>query len=162
MRLQQKIVSLASLKKKLVSLRKQRKVIAFTNGCFDIIHAGHVSYLEKAKGKNRVLIIGLNSDSSVKKIKGPKRPIVTEKERALVLAALSCVDFVTIFKEETPYNLIKALAPDVLIKGADWKEKKAVGSDIVEAKGGKVEYIRYIPHCSSTNIIKTILTKCVK
>ncbi|MBF0521556.1 MAG: D-glycero-beta-D-manno-heptose 1-phosphate adenylyltransferase [Candidatus Omnitrophica bacterium] len=160
--LRNKILSLSSLKKRIASLRRQGKTIAFTNGCFDIIHAGHVSYLEKAKGRDRILIVGLNSDSSVRKIKGPQRPIVPEKERSFVLAALACVDFVTIFQEETPYDLIKAIEPDILIKGADWKEKTAVGSDIVRNRGGKVEYIRYVPNCSSTNIIKSILEKCAK
>lgn len=157
---QEKIVSRTTLHKKIALLRRQKKVIAFTNGCFDILHAGHVSYLQKAKGKNRILIVGLNSDVSVKKIKGPKRPIVREQDRALVLAALSCVDFITIFSQETPYELIKKIQPDILIKGADWKDKQAIGSDIVKARGGKVEYIRYRPHCSSTNIIETILKKC--
>ncbi|HNV23941.1 MAG TPA: D-glycero-beta-D-manno-heptose 1-phosphate adenylyltransferase [Candidatus Omnitrophota bacterium] len=162
MNLSQKIVSREFLKKKIRLLRQQKKTIAFTNGCFDILHAGHVSYLQKAKGKNRILIVGLNSNSSVKKIKGPNRPIVAEQERAFVLAGLSCVDFVTIFQEETPYDLIKYIQPDILIKGADWKEKQAVGADLVKARGGKVEYITYLPHCSSTRIIETILKKCVK
>ncbi len=151
-----KIVSLAALKRNISRLRRQGKTIAFTNGCFDILHYGHVSYLESAKKHNRVLIVGLNSDSSVKKIKGSKRPIIKQKERAVLLAALACVDFVVIFKEETPLNLIRAVKPDVLIKGADWKNKTAVGSDIVKSYGGKMEFIKYLSNFSTTNIIETI------
>ena len=155
-----KIVGLKALQRALGQLRRQGKTIAFTNGCFDIVHFGHVRYLEKAKGRDRVLIIGMNSDRSVRKIKGPRRPIVTEKARAAVLAALACVDYVTIFNEETPQKLIAALKPDVLIKGADWKGKTVAGSDVVRKYGGKVEYVRYVPRYSSTNIIEAIIQKC--
>jgi len=158
----QKIVSVNALKRKIKDSRRGRKKIAFTNGCFDIIHLGHVRYLETAKKKNRVLIVGLNSDRSIKKIKGSKRPIVSQIQRASVLAALECVDYVTIFNEETPLKLITALKPDILIKGADWKNKGAVGADVVYANGGKVEFIKYIPKSSTTNIINTILKKCKK
>ncbi len=157
-----KIVSSATLKKKILSLRKQGKEIAFTNGCFDILHFGHVSYLEAAKKDSRILIIGLNSDSSVRKLKGPKRPIVSENQRAAVLAALECVDFVTIFNEETPLKVIEAIKPDVLIKGADWKGKDVVGAASVKSHGGKVEFITYVDGLSSTNIIKTISERCAK
>lgn len=149
-----KIVKLPTLKKKISQLRRQGYSIAFTNGCFDILHQGHVSYLQEAKKTSRILIVGLNSDWSVKKIKGPKRPVVAEHARAVVLAALACVDYVIIFNEETPLKTIKALKPDILIKGADWKGKGAVGSDCVRANGGKIEYIKYIPGFSSTDIIK--------
>lgn len=149
-----KIVKLPTLKKKISQLRRQGYNIAFTNGCFDILHQGHVSYLQEAKKTSRILIVGLNSDRSVKKIKGPKRPVVAEHARAVVLAALACVDYVIIFNEETPLKTIKALKPDILIKGADWKGKGAVGSDCVRANGGKIEYIKYIPGFSSTDIIK--------
>jgi rfaE bifunctional protein nucleotidyltransferase chain/domain len=151
-----KIVSLSVLKKRLAGLRRAGRTIAFTNGCFDILHCGHVRYLQSAKGKERgqgrVLIVGLNSDASVRRIKGPERPIVPQKERAEVLAALEVVDFVTIFNEETPQKLIEALRPDVLIKGADWKGKPVAGSDVVK----KVEMIRYVPGCSTTNIVEKI------
>ena len=130
--------------------------IAFTNGCFDILHSGHISYLEQAKRSNRILIVGLNSDRSVRKIKGPKRPYMNEKARAVLLAALACVDYITLFNEETPIKLIDAVKPDILIKGADWKNKGAVGGDSVRANGGKVEYIKYIPGFSSTDIINRI------
>ena len=155
-----KIVSLTVLKKKLTPERKKKRNIAFTNGCFDILHAGHISYLEKAKGENRVLIVGVNSDASVRKIKGSKRPIVDQKNRARLLAALACVDYVVIFNEATPLNLITAVSPDVLIKGADWKDKEVVGSDVVRRSGGKVELIKYIAGLSTTNIIDTIRGTC--
>ena len=155
-----KIVRLRELKTHVARLRKQGYSIAFTNGCFDILHVGHVSYLELAKKKNRILIVGLNSDASVKKIKGPKRPIVSERERALILASLMYVDYVIIFNEDTPLKVIKALKPDVLIKGSDWKGKEVVGSDFVNRYGGKVELIKYRPQFSTTNIIETILKKC--
>lgn len=151
-----KIVSWASLKKHVARLRKQKKSIGFTNGCFDILHAGHVSYLERAKKKGRVLIVGLNSDRSISRIKGPQRPIVAQKQRAELLAALSCVDYVAVFNEETPLNLIKAVKPDVLIKGADWKNKEVVGADVIRPYGGRVELITYLPNFSTTKIIEKI------
>ncbi len=149
--LEKKIIGAAALKKKLSVLRKAGKTIAFTNGCFDLMHLGHVTYLQKAKKGNRVLIVGLNSDKSIRSIKGPTRPIVGQKSRAAVLAALESVDYVVIFNEDTPYNLIKALRPDVLIKGADWKGKPVVGSDIA-----KTEFIKYIDGFSTTHIIEKI------
>jgi len=151
-----KIVKLATLKKKITQFRRRRKKIAFTNGCFDILHAGHVHYLQGAKKVDRVLIVGLNSDRSVRKIKGAKRPIVNEQQRASVLAALACVDHVILFGEETPLKLIEAIKPDILIKGADWKRKGVVGSDYVEANGGKIAYIKYLSRHSSTDIIKRV------
>ena len=155
-----KIVKLKKLKGIVSRLRKEGKTIAFTNGCFDILHYGHISYLEKAKQKNRIIIIGLNSDSSVRILKGSRRPIVPERQRAAVLAALACVDYVTIFNEDTPLKLIQALIPDVLVKGADWKGKEVVGARIVKENGGRVEFIQYLPRWSTTNIIKTIAKKC--
>ena len=151
-----KILSVQTLKRKISLLRREKRVIALTNGCFDILHYGHVSYLEQAKNKDRVLIIGLNSDKSVRALKGPGRPVNKEMNRAAVLAALFCVDFVTIFDEETPYKLIKAVEPDILIKGADWKEDQIAGADIVKARGGKVELIKYVPDLSTTGMIKKI------
>ncbi len=155
-----KIVSRAALKKIVARERKKGKTIAFTNGCFDIIHYGHVSYLTSAKKDKRVLVVGVNSDASIRAIKGPHRPIITEKARAAVLAAFACVDYVTIFKEPTPYRLIKALQPDILVKGADWKGKAVVGSDIVRQRGGKVEFIKFVDRYSTTEIIESILKKC--
>ncbi len=153
----QKIITIATLKRKLSVLRNKRKKIAFTNGCFDILHNGHVSYLQKAKAKDRILVLGLNSDKSVRRIKGPKRPIVNEKDRASILAALECVDYVVIFNEDTPLKLIAAVKPDILIKGADWKGKGIVGEDVVRAHGGKIEYVKFVKDKSTTNIVKRIL-----
>ena len=147
-----KIIGIAALKKKLSVLRKAGKTIAFTNGCFDLMHLGHVTYLQKAKKGDRVLVVGLNSDRSTRRIKGPSRPIIGQKSRAAVLAALESVDFVVIFNENTPHELIKAVGPDVLVKGADWKGKKVVGADIAK----KVELIPYIKGFSTTQIIKKI------
>lgn len=160
MNTQSKIVSLTTLKKKIAAARRQGKKIAFTNGCFDILHRGHVTYLEKAARSGQTLVVGLNSDQSVRSIKGPQRPIVAEGDRARVLAALAAVDLITIFHEDTPYKLISSVKPDVLIKGADWKGKEVVGSDIVRANGGKVRLIEVVPDRSSTNIIGMVLAKC--
>lgn len=141
------------------TLKKENKKVVFTNGCFDILHAGHVDYLSKAKSFGDVLIVALNSDSSVTRIKGDKRPIVPLKERAFIIANLKAVDFVTFFEEDTPYQAIKKLVPDVLIKGADWKIDNIVGKDIVENAGGKVETIEFVNFQSTTNIIKTIIER---
>ncbi len=157
-----KVIKLPLLKKKLAVLRRQKRVIAFTNGCFDILHYGHVSYLESAKKKDRILIVGMNSDASVRSLdKGPERPIVPQDQRAAVLAGLACVDFVVIFDAPTPAGLIAALKPDVLIKGADWKGKQVAGADAVKANGGRVEFITYIDRLSTTNIIEKIRRQCL-
>lgn len=138
-------------------LKAQNKKIVFTNGVFDIIHRGHVEYLSEAKKIGDVLIVGLNSDSSVKMIKGEKRPIVAEENRAYVLANLKPVDYVVIFNEDTPYNIIKKIVPDILVKGADWAEDKIVGSDIVKQSGGEIKRITFVENNSSTNIIEKII-----
>jgi D-beta-D-heptose 7-phosphate kinase/D-beta-D-heptose 1-phosphate adenosyltransferase len=140
-------------------LKSAGKTVVFTNGCFDILHAGHVDYLTKAKAAGDVLIVGLNSDRSVREIKGEKRPIVPQDERAMLLASLKAVDYVTFFDEPTPFNIIADLIPDVLIKGADWAIEHIVGRDIVEANGGKVETISFVNAQSTTNIIQTVLTR---
>jgi len=119
-------------------LRAAGKTIVFTNGVFDLLHVGHLRYLQRARELGDALLIGLNSDRSVRQIKGPERPITTESERAEVLEALDCVDAVVVFDEETPWDLIAAIQPDVLVKGADWAEDAIVGRDIVEARGGRV------------------------
>ncbi|HLA50788.1 MAG TPA: D-glycero-beta-D-manno-heptose 1-phosphate adenylyltransferase [Thermodesulfobacteriota bacterium] len=152
-----KIVSLQRLKKLLASARKKDITVVFTNGCFDIIHAGHVRYLNKAKSLGDILIAGLNSDISVKKIKGEKRPIVPQKERAEVLSGLEAVDYVVIFNEPTPIRLIKATLPDVLVKGADWAGHAIVGADVVKKAGGRIARIKLVKGRSTTNIIKKIL-----
>lgn len=140
-------------------LKKQNKKVVFTNGCFDILHAGHVDYLTKAKELGDVLIVAMNSDSSARSIKGDKRPIVLQAERAFILSNLKAVDYVTIFNEDTPYEALKKLVPDILVKGADWSKENIVGKDIVEGAGGKVETIDFVNFQSTTNIIKTIIER---
>lgn len=152
-----KLVSLKKLASEVRRLRRKGKRIVFTNGCFDIIHAGHVRYLTKARSLGDALVVGLNSDSSVRAIKGPSRPIVPEKERAEVMSALSCVDYVVLFSGPTPIKLIEALRPDVLAKGADWAAKDIVGGDIVRKGGGRIARVRLVKGKSTTNIIKRIL-----
>lgn len=128
----------------------------FTNGVFDLLHPGHLRYLQHARTLGDALIVGVNSDRSVRAIKGPGRPINPEHERAEVLAALACVDAVAIFDEDTPYDVIAALQPDVLVKGADWAEDAIVGRDIVEARGGEVVRVAIEPGYSTTAILRTI------
>ena len=161
---QEKIKTREALVKIITPLKRRGKTIAFTNGCFDLMHRGHVEYLEKAKGThpNRFLIVGLNSDKSIRAIKEPGRPILDQKARARVLAALACVDYVTIFDEETPQELIERLQPDILIKGADWKGKIVVGADLVQSYGGRVEFMPYIAGVSTTGIVAAILRKFKK
>jgi D-beta-D-heptose 7-phosphate kinase/D-beta-D-heptose 1-phosphate adenosyltransferase len=136
--------------------REGRKVV-FTNGCFDILHRGHVEYLQKAKELGDILIVGLNTDASVKRLKGPSRPIVREDDRAAVLAALGVVDHVCLFDEDTPLEIIRDLVPDILVKGADWAIDKVVGKDIVERAGGAVRTIEFLPNRSTTSIIDRIV-----
>lgn len=136
--------------------RKSGKTIVFTNGCFDIIHAGHAHYLNEAKKLGDILIIGLNSDESVRTIKGHLRPIVSEDERAYVLASLEAVDYVAIFSEDTPLRLIEYLMPDVIVKGGDWQEEDIVGSESVKRSGGRVAVIPYLEGISTTHIIDKI------
>ena len=138
-------------------LKKEGKRIVFTNGCFDLIHVGHTRYLEKAKKLGDVLIVGVNSDRSVRTIKGKKRPVIPEEERAEVLAALRCVDLVVIFDEPDPLNIISSLKPDVLVKGGDWSEDAIIGREVVESIGGKVVRIPEIKGASSSSIIDKIV-----
>ena len=151
-----KIKTLSELTRILKKLKNKRKAVVFTNGCFDILHVGHVSYLEKARSTGDILIVGLNSDSSIRKLKGEKRPLVSQKNRARVLSALTSVDFIVIFSSLTPFNLIKAIKPDVLVKGGDWKVKDVIGSDIVKSYGGKVKSLPYIKGFSTKSLIKKI------
>lgn len=137
-------------------LKSEEKKIVFTNGCFDILHRGHISYLEQAKSLGDILIVGVNSDSSVKKLKGEGRPVNIESDRAYVLDNVKSVDHVIIFEEDTPYNLIDKIKPDYLVKGGEWKEEDIVGSDIVKANGGKVISLKYVDNYSTTNILKKI------
>ncbi|MFA5805127.1 MAG: D-glycero-beta-D-manno-heptose 1-phosphate adenylyltransferase, partial [Melioribacteraceae bacterium] len=153
------IYELAEIRKE---LKLQNKMVVFTNGVFDILHAGHVDYLTRAKSKGDILIVAVNSDSSVKRIKGELRPIVPQNERAFIISSLKPVDYVIIFDEETPYEIIKNIMPDVLVKGSDWSVENIVGRDIVEATGGKVETIEFTNDSSTTNIIKTVLERFKK
>ena len=140
-------------------LKRQKKIVVFTNGVFDILHAGHVNYIAKAKEKGDILIVAVNSDSSVRRIKGELRPIVPQHERAFIISSLKPVDYVVIFDEDTPNDVITKLVPDVLVKGADWSIENIVGRDIVEANGGKVETIEFVNDQSTTNIIKIVLER---
>jgi len=152
-----KIQSIARLQRIVGNLKRQGKKVVFTNGCFDILHVGHVRYLSKARKMGDLLIVGLNTDRSVRTIKGEQRPIVSERERAEVLAALAIVDYVVLFDEPDPLRLITALKPDILVKGADWEKDEIVGRDVVEKGGGKVIRIPLVPGSSSTNLIDRII-----
>ena len=144
------------IKKIRVQLKSEGKKVVFTNGVFDLIHSGHVDYLVKAKEMGDVLILALNSDSSVKRIKGNKRPILEQNERAFIVSNLKPVDYVTFFEEDTPAEIINDVIPDVLVKGADWAIDKIVGREVVEANGGEVKNIKFINEQSTSNIIKII------
>lgn len=148
--------TLAELREIRAGLRDEGKKVVFTNGCFDILHAGHVDYLTKAKAAGDVLIVGLNSDNSVRTIKGNKRPIVPAEERAFILSGLKAVDYVVFFEEPTPFEIISHLIPDILIKGGDWAIDKIVGRDVVEANGGEVKTIAFVNDSSTTDIIARI------
>lgn len=161
-RLTGKIVSLSALKAEILRLKKQGKRIVFTNGCFDILHYGHAKYLEDAKANGDILVVAVNSDSSVRKIKGKMRPIVDEANRLKLLACLESVDYVTLFKDTTPLKLIETVKPDVLIKGSDWDKSKIVGSGFVASYGGKVKTVKLVKGLSTTNLIKKIVKTAEK
>lgn len=144
------------------ALKADNKKVVFTNGCFDIIHAGHIDYLNKAKALGDILIVGLNTDNSVKRIKGDKRPIINEDERAEIISNLKPVDYVIFFDEETPSELINKLVPDILIKGADWKIDEIVGGETVLANGGEVKTIKFINDQSTSKIIDLITSRYSK
>jgi len=152
-----KIKTLAQMKAIVTQIKARGEKVVFTNGCFDILHVGHVRYLLKAKSYGDVLVVGLNTDRSVRLIKGEKRPVVPERERAEVLAALESVDYVVFFDEPDPLRLIQALKPDVLVKGADWPKSQIIGREFVEKMGGRVGRVPLIPGASSTGLIKKII-----
>ena len=154
-----KIKTIEELTPLLSILRSAGKRIVFTNGCFDLIHTGHTRYLAVARSFGDILVVAVNSDSSVRTIKGEKRPINGQADRAETLAALACVDFVTIFDEPDPYRVIAALQPDVLVKGGDWPVDKIIGGDIVTARGGKVVNVPFVEGQSTTGIIEKIVKK---
>jgi len=151
------ILSLDELLSELEKERRKGKKVVFTNGCFDLIHAGHAHYLRKAKELGDILVVGLNSDESVRRIKGDKRPIVPQEMRAFLLDSLKPVDYVVVFDEDTPEKLIRAIKPDVLVKGGDWERDKIVGKDFVESYGGKVLTIPFEYDISTTKIINKVL-----
>ncbi|ACO04292.1 MAG TPA: D-glycero-beta-D-manno-heptose 1-phosphate adenylyltransferase [Persephonella sp.] len=142
--------------KKIESWKREGKKIVFTNGCFDIIHAGHVDYLKKAKELGDILVVGLNSDESIRRIKGKDRPVNIQEHRKIVLEALKPVDLVIIFDEDTPEKLIKEIKPDFLVKGGDWKIENIVGADFVQSYGGKVVTIDFVHDISTTRIIQKV------
>jgi D-beta-D-heptose 7-phosphate kinase/D-beta-D-heptose 1-phosphate adenosyltransferase len=144
----------------IIAAEKARgKRVVFTNGCFDLLHAGHVKYLQKARSLGDLLVLGLNSDASVRRLKGELRPLIGEDERAHILAALDCIDYLVIFEEDTPLELITALKPHILAKGGDYTADGVVGKDVVEAYGGRVELVTFVDGKSTTNIIERILER---
>jgi len=161
-RIRKKIFSPEDLKKNLAIWRFRDKKIVFTNGCFDLLHLGHIDYLSKAADLGDVLLIGLNTDASTRGIKGPSRPITDEQSRAMILASLSFVTGVILFDEETPYKLIETVQPDILVKGSDYKAEEVVGYDIVCARGGQVITIDFLEGYSTSLIEKKISSSCGK
>jgi D-beta-D-heptose 7-phosphate kinase/D-beta-D-heptose 1-phosphate adenosyltransferase len=154
-----KKLTLEKLVTRLGKDRKSGRKVVFTNGCFDILHVGHVRYLAAARSAGDLLVIGLNSDASVRSIKGPKRPIVAQDQRAEVLASLACVDYVVMFDEPDPLQLIRALKPDVLVKGEDWAEENIVGAEFVKANGGQVLRVQFVDETSTSGIIQRIVDR---
>lgn len=150
------ILSWDELQEKLDSIRSDKKVV-FTNGCFDLLHVGHVTYLKEAKALGDILVVGLNADSSVSKLKGETRPIQSELDRASILSELRSVDYVTIFEEDTPLSLIQKIQPDILVKGGDWPVEKIVGADVVLDSGGEVQTLSFVENRSTTKILDKIL-----
>jgi D-beta-D-heptose 7-phosphate kinase/D-beta-D-heptose 1-phosphate adenosyltransferase len=154
-----KIISRSGVAPVVSELKRQGKKIVFTNGCFDLLHVGHVSYLQEAASLGDCLVVGLNDDQSVRMIKGPKRPLISEDQRAEVLAALACIGYVVLFSEADPYELIKVVRPDILVKGADWSPDKIIGADLVESYGGKVCRVDLVPQISTSEIIDRIISR---
>ena len=155
-RISDKIVDAEAAVEATRARRRRGERLVFTNGCFDILHPGHVRYLEQARELGEMLLVGLNSDGSVRGLKGPDRPILAQEERATVLAALESVDYVVVFGEETPLRLIQQVVPDVLVKGGDWDVAQIVGRDVVETAGGRVLSIPFVAGHSTTGIIERI------
>ncbi|HEY7546215.1 MAG TPA: D-glycero-beta-D-manno-heptose 1-phosphate adenylyltransferase [Blastocatellia bacterium] len=160
--MKKKFLDLQSLISERHRLRVEGKTVVFTNGCFDLLHAGHARYLREARALGDALIVALNSDRSVRKLKGEGRPILSELERAELMAALEAVDYVTIFDEETPLRVIRALLPDVLVKGGDWTVDKIIGREEVEASGGRVLSLPYLEGASTSAIIERIIKSAAR
>ena len=157
--MQEKLKELGDLRETLKPLRNAGQRIVFTNGCFDILHAGHVRYLTAARQEGDLLVVGLNSDQSVKRIKGPQRPLVSEQQRAEVLAGLWCVDYIVIFDDPDPLRVIQTLQPGVLVKGDDWAENQIIGADVVKSDGGRVVRVPVVSGISTSRIIERIVQR---
>jgi D-beta-D-heptose 7-phosphate kinase/D-beta-D-heptose 1-phosphate adenosyltransferase len=160
--LREKVKSREVLYKTIKDHKKKGRRIVFTNGCFDLLHLGHIRYLEKAKSLGDILVVGVNSDRSVQSLKGPGRPILPEEERAEILSSLACVDYVTVFDELTPLELISSLQPHILVKGGDWSKEAIVGKEVVEQSGGEVISLPFIEGSSTSSLIETILKRFLK
>jgi D-beta-D-heptose 7-phosphate kinase/D-beta-D-heptose 1-phosphate adenosyltransferase len=157
--MQAKLIGLSDLNEKLEPLRQAGRQIVFTNGCFDILHAGHVRYLIAARQEGDLLVVGLNSDKSVERIKGPERPLVSQQQRAEVLAGLWCVDYIVIFDEPDPLRVIQTLRPSVLVKGDDWPDNRIIGADLVKSDGGRVVRVPVVAGISTSDIIERIVKR---
>jgi D-beta-D-heptose 7-phosphate kinase/D-beta-D-heptose 1-phosphate adenosyltransferase len=160
--MKQKIKARKELLRIIKDLKAKGKRIVFTNGCFDLLHIGHIRYLEEARALGDFLVVGVNSDSSVRKLKGPQRPVLPEEERAEILSGLGCVDYITLFDEIDPLKLITSLQPNVLVKGGDWTKEQIVGREVVERSGGEVVIIPFVKGASTSNLIETILGRYEK
>lgn len=160
--MKEKIKTKEDLHRIVEDLKKKGKRIVFTNGCFDLLHLGHIRYLEKAKSLGDILVVGVNSDRSVQSLKGPERPILPEEERAEILSGLECVDYITLFDELTPLELISSLQPHILVKGGDWAKETTVGREVVERSGGEVVILPFVEGSSTSNLIETILKRYEK
>ena len=154
-----RLLTLARLGQLRRSARARGRKVVFTNGVFDLLHAGHVRYLTAARALGDLLVVGLNSDASVRRLKGPGRPIHSQPDRAALLLALRCVDYVAIFREDTPHRLVRMLQPQILVKGADWPMSQIVGREVVQAAGGRVVRMRFVKGRSTTSIIKRIASR---
>ncbi|MDR7420473.1 MAG: D-glycero-beta-D-manno-heptose 1-phosphate adenylyltransferase [Armatimonadota bacterium] len=154
-----KLKTVSELAQLAAAARREGHRVVFTNGCFDLLHIGHTRYLQEARSLGDLLIVAINSDTSVTALKGPERPLVPEQERAEVLAALACVDYVTIFDAPDPGDVIAAIGPDVLVKGGDWPVENIVGREIVQARGGKVVSIPLVPGASTTRLVRRLLDR---
>ncbi len=160
--MREKIKTKEDLHRIIEDLKKKGKRIVFTNGCFDLLHLGHIRYLEKAKTLADILLVGVNSDRSVRNLKGPERPILLEEERVEILSSLGCVDYITVFDELTPLELISSLQPHILVKGGDWTKETTVGKEVVERSGGEVVILPFEEGSSTPNLIETILKRYEK
>jgi D-beta-D-heptose 7-phosphate kinase / D-beta-D-heptose 1-phosphate adenosyltransferase len=161
-KMKEKIKEKEELRRIIENLKAEGKRIVFTNGCFDLLHIGHLRYLEKAKTFGDILVVGINSDPSVRSLKGAERPLLPADERAEILSGLGCVDFVTVFDELNPFNLISLIQPHILVKGGDWTKETIIGKEVVERSGGQVVIISFVEGASTSRLIETILKRYAK